>query len=430
MTESGFILGLGLGLLICVCSLYWSRLQWMRVLRQYNIEPLRSPLPIRLRTLLSHQHQEQARLLAEIEHWQQILHQAPLAYIEVNDDRLCCWSNPAAQSLFGVTPQPGRLLIEMVRSYELDCLVDEIQSSQQPGVCEWLQTVFLPSGQSQRLPLRGYGVPLGGGRVGLFLENRQEVRTLRDERDRWASDVAHELKTPLTSLRLVAETLQERVDPGLRPWVNRLLGETVRLSLLVQELLELNRLSFAPASEIERHPLDLVKLAWRAWENLEPLATPRNVHLAYAGPESLVYVGNEAQLFRLILNLLDNALKYTASGSVIELGITLHQAQGESGVKICIHDQGPGFSEQDLPYIFERFFRSDPSRSRQPVVTVPTHSPVSSPSTPISSGSGLGLAIVQQIVDCHQGRIEARNDEATGGAVVIVWLPPRITPMH
>ncbi len=429
VTEAGFLWGLGIGLLICLLSHYWQRLQWLNILQQFKIQAVSTPLPIRVHTLLSQQIQEQKRLKARIVHWRDILTVAPLAYIEVDADRLCCWSNQAAQELLGVIPQPGRLLIEVVRSYELDCLVDDVQASESPTQREWLHTVIQATGQSQRLPLRGYGFPLAENHVGIFIENRHEVKTLRDERDRWASDVAHELKTPLTSLRLVAETLQERVDPSLRSWVDRLLAETVRLSLLVQELLELNRLSLAPTGELERAPLDLVTLVGRAWQNLEPLVETRQIHLAYDGPSSLPYLGNEAQLFRLVLNLLDNACKYSPPKGQITVQVRLAPAAPEqvAGITLTVKDQGPGFPSQDLPYIFERFFRADPARSRQ-ITEVPGKLGAGS-GLPISSGSGLGLAIVQQIVECHRGRISARNDPMTGGAVISLWLPQAVMPI-
>ncbi|MDS3859407.1 PAS domain-containing sensor histidine kinase [Thermosynechococcaceae cyanobacterium BACA0444] len=429
--ELGFFLGLGLGLVFYGIASAWQRQQWLRVLKEFNVVPVRSPLPVRLRTILKNYQAQIAHLEAKILYWQNILDQAPVSYIEVDQDCLCQWSNQSMANLLGTAPQPGRLLIEVVRSYELDCLVDDVQTTQVPCQREWLHSVLKPSGQTQRLPLRGLAIPLPHGHVGVFLENRQEVKILRDERDRWASDVAHELKTPLTSLRLVAETLQQRVDPNLRSWVDRLLAETVRLSLLVQELLELNRLSLAPVEQMERQSLDLVALLQRAWSNLDPLASPRQISLNYVGPSQLLYWGNEAQLFRLLMNLLDNGIKYSPPAQAIlaRLELTPPTGQRVAGLRLEIIDHGPGFIPQDLPYIFDRFFRSDPARSRSPLpLSASTGQDSSGLILPISSGSGLGLAIAEQIVDCHQGQIFASNDPITGGAAVAIWLPQTLTP--
>lgn len=429
--ELGFFLGLVLGLVFYGIASAWQREQWLRVLREFDIRPIRSPLTVRLRTLLKNHQYQLAALETKIHYWQNILDQAPVPYIEVDQDCLCQWSNQAMANLLGTPPQPGRLLIEIIRSYELDCLVDEVQTTQTLCQREWLHNVLKSSGQTQRLPLRGLGIPLGNGHVGVFLENRQEVKILRDERDRWASDVAHELKTPLTSIRLVAETLQQRVDPHLRSWVDRLLAETVRLSLLVQELLELNRLSLAPIEQLERQSLDLVGLIRRAWSNLEPLANPRQISLDYTGPSQLIYAGNEAQLFRLLMNLLDNGIKYSPPGQalIVRLNPTPPTDQREAGLKLEIIDHGTGFIPQDLPHIFDRFFRSDPARARStPPLNAATGQESSGPTLPISSGSGLGLAIAQQIVECHQGQIIASNDPITGGAAIEIWLPQSLTP--
>lgn len=155
---------------------------------------------------------------------------------------------------------------------KLDCLIEEVRQGQTMREQEWLYAYLTPTGQTKRKPLRARGLFLGEGHVGVFIEDCEEVVRLRDERDRWAADVAHELKTPLTSLRLVAETLQQRVPQSLRDWVDRLLEEIIRLSLLVQELLELNRLSHTSADSLERHPLDLIQLIDTAWQSLAPLA--------------------------------------------------------------------------------------------------------------------------------------------------------------
>jgi two-component system phosphate regulon sensor histidine kinase PhoR len=106
--------------------------------------------------------------------------------------------------------------------------------------------------------------------VGVFLENRQEAALLVQQRDRWTSDVAHELKTPLTSIRLVAETLQSRIDPKLKVWVDRLINETLRLSNLVEDLLNLSRLQGQQSQGLNPKPVDLPQLIQAAWLSLEP----------------------------------------------------------------------------------------------------------------------------------------------------------------
>jgi two-component system phosphate regulon sensor histidine kinase PhoR len=152
-----------------------------------------------------------------------ILQQAPIGYLQVDDENRLIWCNEEANRLLKMnqasigTVAPPRLLIEVARSYELDALIDETRQKQIPCQQEWMLYRISPDPlhpkEEPTYPLKGLAIPLGLEQVGVFLENRQEAALLVQQRDRWTSDVAHELKTPLTSIRLVAETLQSRIDP-------------------------------------------------------------------------------------------------------------------------------------------------------------------------------------------------------------------------
>ncbi|WP_299044395.1 cell wall metabolism sensor histidine kinase WalK [uncultured Thermosynechococcus sp.] len=411
---------LGVGLLLGLAVWFW---QWQQVqhavetiLEQYTVPPCKSSPWQRLQTLLSQQLQEQERCRQQLLRSQKLVEYAPIAYFEVDeaDCVVCC--NAAARSLFGCAHPQGRLFLELVRSYELDCLIEEVRHEETMREQEWLYAYLTPTGQTKRKPLRARGLFLGEGHVGVFIEDCEETVRLRDERDRWAADVAHELKTPLTSLRLVAETLQQRVPESLRDWVDRLLEEIIRLSLLVQELLELNRLSHTPADSLERHPLDLVKLIDTAWQSLAPLAKAKNIHHEYTGPEQFPYCGNESQLFRLLVNLYDNAIKYSPVGSRVYTRLVSDREGGYLCLEVI--DTGSGFPPKDLPHVFERFYRAQARRHR---FVIPTDSEGRMP--PIGSGSGLGLAIARQIVECHGGYMQAANHPHYGGAWLRIYLP-------
>lgn len=410
----------GVGLLLGLMVWFW---QWQQgrhaletLLEQYAARPFKSSPWQRLRTLLSQQLQEQERCRQKMLRCQTLLEYVPIAYLEVDEANCVVCCNEAARSLFGCAHPQGRLFLEVVRSYELDCLIEEVRQEETMREQEWLYAYLTPMGQTKRKPLRARGLCLGEGHVGVFIEDCEEVVQLRDERDRWAADVAHELKTPLTSLRLVTETLQQRVPESLRGWVDRLLEEIIRLSLLVQELLELNRLSHTPADSLERHPLDLVQLIDAAWQSLAPLAAAKNIHHEYTGPEQFPYCGNESQLFRLLVNLYDNAIKYgPRSGQVL----TRLLSDREGGY-LCLEviDSGSGFSPKDLPYVFERFYRAHARRQR---FVIPADSEGRMP--PVGSGSGLGLALARQIVECHGGYMQAANHPDYGGAWLRIYLP-------
>jgi two-component system phosphate regulon sensor histidine kinase PhoR len=367
-----------------------------------------------------------------------LLHQAPIGYIQVDEENQLMWCNGTASRLLGIAygnQEPSdnpRLLLEWVRSYELDHLIDQTRYSQTPHQEEWTLNLVSPDplhpNEGVAYPLRGYSVPLSQGQIGVFLENRQEAVALMQQRDRWTSDVAHELKTPLTSIRLVAETLRGRVDSSLHHWFDRLLNEILRLSNLVEDLLNLSRLESGGGTGLTLKQTELPQLIWSAWRSLEPLAQVKNLDLTYEGPADFLVTLDETLIHRVLINLLDNAIKYSTPEADICVRVSVLEssadmrAGGNATVQIEIIDQGQGFKETDLPYIFSRFYRADPARAR-----VSLQAGVASlgegDSTPGSGGTGLGLAIVQQIVDAHCGYVTARNHPETGGGWLTVNLP-------
>lgn len=355
-------------------------------------------------------------LQAEVDECNRILQRSPWGYLKVDQENRLLWCNTKAQQLLGIeqadyTSSP-RLLLAIARSYELDHLVEQTRTTQTECKTDWTFRSISPdpANLSERpaYPLSGYGIPLSQGNVGVFLENRQEAVMLAQQRDRWTSDVAHELKTPLTSIRLVGETLRNRIDPGLVTWADRLLREVNRLSALVDDMLSLSHLEQRVEQRLEH--IDLVKLLHQAWQSLEPQAKLQNNELAYQGPERQVVAVNSGLAYRMLLNLLDNALKYSPPHQTIHVQIQPLVRENTAGLRLDVFDCGEGFLEKDLPFVFDRFYRSDTSRAR-------------SDGNVTSTGTGLGLSIVQKIVEFHQGTVQAQNHPETGGAWLQVWLP-------
>ncbi len=413
--------------------------------------PLASSSHLR-QAIVAHTQSEDA-LLKDLETWKHIFHSAPVGVLQVDEENQLIWCNLHACQLLSIQPPQlsnRRLLLELVRSYELDQLIEQTRVQQQPCQNDW---IFHPvstdpsqlSRQSPR-PLRGHGIPLADDSVGVFLESRQEAMALAQQRDRWISDVAHELKTPLTSIRLVAETLQVRLESPLRDWIDRLLKETIRLSSLVQDLLDLSQLEANPNPSLTLKPVDLTKLIQSAWFSLEPLARRKQLQLDYAGPDHLVLPLDESRMHRVLLNLLDNAIKYSPLQQPVRVQVGLvADSSTPSGQFVCLDviDGGPGFLLDDLPYVFDRFYRGDPSRTRnraslevfrtrpgnRPSVPPPDtcndrdYSVSGDQAVPASSGSGLGLAIVRQIVEAHQGAVKASNHPETHGGWLQIFLP-------
>jgi two-component system phosphate regulon sensor histidine kinase PhoR len=431
----GFLVGLSVGLVI----LAFYRVRYGKKLRQL-LQKLRvqstsqsMPYESQIASAIATQTSAVNDLNAQIADFQQILRLAPLGYLHLDDENRLIWANTKACDLLGFKPpdlETPRLLLAIVRSYELDHLVEQTRQTQRMCQQDWTFYSISPdpSNLSERpaYPLRGYGMPLRKGHVGIFLENRQEAVTLAQQRDRWTSDVAHELKTPLTSIRLVAETLRSRVDEKLVSWLDRLLNEVTRLTILVEDILNLSHLE----QFNERHQIleetNLAHLLRQAWQSLEPQASLKTLRFHYQGPDPLIIKVHSGLMFRVFVNLLDNAIKHTPSGTTVTVKTT--QLEGTTttysppGVLIEVIDAGNGFAEKDLPLVFERFYRSDLARSRPSIPPSEVQS-LQKTVSPSSSGTGLGLSIVRKIVQSHQGWVKAENHPDTHGGWLKVWLP-------
>ncbi|MFB2882303.1 sensor histidine kinase [Floridanema aerugineum] len=434
MSIIEFLIGLLIGLAF---SLFW-RMRFNQKLKHLllslQIQGTDSALPVisRLRRGITLANEHRQLLESEIQTWQEILQIAPCGFLMVDEENQLIWCNEQARQMLNIDRwEPGqvRLLLELVRSYELDVLIDQTRHQQQPIKQEWL---FHPNysntetGEYQEhlipksLTLRATSLPLSNGRVGVFLENRQALVELSQAQNRWVSDLAHELRTPLTSIRLVAEALQDRLEPPLSRWVERLLPEVNRLINLVQDWLELSQLETDSSNQLRCKSLDLHTLICSVWQSLEPLYNAKNLKFNYFGPEILSIEADESRLYRVFLNILDNSIKYSPEAGEIRVVFNIYPETGiPEFVEINIIDCGPGFPELDLPYVFERLYRGDLSRQRQTKSTSESEGTIKSSTT----GSGLGLAIVRQIILAHGGSVIAKNHPQTGGAWLKIELP-------
>ena len=441
MLLLGFFLGLAVGAGLWI----WQQVQLKRYLRGV-IEPSSSahsqvvlglipPLHRKITTIK----QQQQNLQQSLKTYQDLLDVAPIGYLQVDEENQLVWCNQQArQILYLQTWQPGqvRLLLELVRSYELDHLVEKTRDRQTLQVKEW---IFHPSSDSafrgtsgtksngvsgisrmKPLALRASSLPLPNGQVGVFLENRQPVLDMNQERDRSFSDLAHELRTPLTSIRLVVETLQNRLDPPLNRWVDRLMQEVDRLINLVQSWLELTQMEANPAMQLHLEVVELRSLIISVWESLEPLTQKQHLSLSYCGPENLWIKADPGRIYQVFLNLLDNSIKYSLPGSSIQIQAQILSIPDTDSrlvpiLEINLIDSGLGFSEADLPHIFERFYRGDKARTHS---SLPENNSLGA-----IVGNGLGLAIVRQIIVAHGGSIKAMNHPETGGAWLKLQLP-------
>ena len=243
-----------------------------------------------------------------------------------------------------------------------------------------------------------YRVPLRG---------RDEVRELSEEfndmtgrlqstdelRRRFVSDASHELRTPLASIRLLSDSVvqSEQMDEAtMREFVTDIGSEAERLQRLAEKLLRLTKMDSAVPEKHER--VDMAAVAERTIHLLDPLAKQRDVTIYTEFGPGCVIDASEDDVYQIIFNLAENAVKYNSFGGNVFL--RLHR-EGDEAV-LTVEDTGIGIPEEDVPHIFDRFYRVDKARSRA------------------SGGSGLGLSIVHGAVEAHGGTITVERRETVG----------------
>lgn len=228
----------------------------------------------------------------------------------------------------------------------------------------------------------------------------EQVTSEERRKTQFVSDVSHELRTPLTAIRGAAETL---LDGDVAPddqerFLSTIALEAERLTRLANDLLTLQRIEGA-TGELPLSRFKLRVAAERAIAMLEPLVEHRGVTLTIAGdaPEVL---GDADRLQQVVANLVDNATRIVGDGGRVDVRVATEAGYAE----LTVTDDGPGIPAEDLPNLFDRFYRADTSRTRS------------------SGGAGLGLAIVRAIVTAHAGTIEAENLDG-GGSRFTVRIP-------
>jgi two-component system sensor histidine kinase BaeS len=226
-----------------------------------------------------------------------------------------------------------------------------------------------------------------------ILEKNQTARR------RWMADIAHELRTPVAVLKGEIEALRDGVRQVDDKTTASLLEEAEHLSRLVADLQTL-ALSDAGALDFRKKPLDMSELVSQTGEPWEARLRERNIVLERKIMSGLRIEGDAQRLRQLMHNLLENCYRYTSSGGRVVLSL---DRQGRDLVLI-LDDTGPGLEQDQLPQLFERFFRADESRARS------------------GGGSGLGLSICRAIVEAHHGSIEA-DGNSLGGLRIRVILP-------
>ena len=253
------------------------------------------------------------------------------------------------------------------------------------------------SGLDRRLPLRGTGDELDRLSI-TFNDMFARLAKAIGEMKQFTASISHELRTPLTALRGEAEVmlLQPHSVQEYRRLLASHLEEYERLGRLINRLLTLAR---AEAGDIQMHPeaIDLAQLARYLVEQIETVASSKQVLLSIESSEPVEVNADRAWLETAVLNLLDNAIKYTPEGG----HVTVSTANRGSERILEIRDTGIGISAETLPHVFERFYRADASHNGG------------------NEGAGLGLSLAQWIIYQHKGRIEVTSEPGKGSCFTV-----------
>lgn len=242
--------------------------------------------------------------------------------------------------------------------------------------------------------------------------NEMSARLAKTEqaRQRLVADVAHELRTPLTIISGQLELIQQGVREVTPETLLPIQDEILRLSRLVQDLHQLSQAEVGKL-QLERQDTDIVELVEKIVAAFEIEADERGIHMmttvspAEAKPPSIRLYIDPHRITQVLVNLLGNALRYTPPGGSIFLDIK----KNLQGVRIAVADTGPGIPEEDLPYVFNRFYRAEQGRSRD------------------TGGMGLGLAIAREFVAAHGGSLEVTSEVGKGATFEVV-LPESQLP--
>jgi len=241
------------------------------------------------------------------------------------------------------------------------------------------------SGQAAR-HIRAAVLPLEGGRIMIVLQDLTEVYTAVDSRRDFVANVSHELRTPLTSLGLMVENLlRGAIDERdvAQDFLRRMAGEIERLTEMVLDLLQLSRLE-SGTEGLRQTRVVVSDLVREVVEGMYGLLDNKGQIVEVLGDHGTTLWGDREKVRQVIINLLDNASKFSPAGSNITIRFRAHAQETE----VYVADHGPGILPEHLPRVYERFFKSSASRG---------------------GGTGLGLAIVKHIIEAHGGSVYVRS---------------------
>lgn len=313
----------------------------------------------------------------------------------VNEKGRIVLLNPSLKKIFLVDTEPdGKMPLEVIANAKVQSIVDQALHSH----ARWVSEEVVVSHPMEKI-LQANAVPIvrSGHMEGavIVFHDITELRRLEKIRQDFVANVSHELRTPISSIKGYAETLLDGAiheQEHARDFLNIIYQDSNRLASLISDLLDLSKIE-SGKMKMDLSPTDLKPIFERCLGVLKKTIEIKSLSISLDAPDQLPKVlGDDRRLAQVVLNLLDNAIKYTPESGSVKIKIY----SSGSHVQADITDNGIGIPEQDIPRIFERFYRVDKSHSRE------------------LGGTGLGLSIAKHIVLAHQGQIWVRSDFGQG----------------
>ena len=312
-------------------------------------------------------------------------------------------ANESVKRMLGIDRDPtGRLHVELIRHPEMTRVIAAaVAGDAGPG-----HEVTLNTDPPKVLLANARPFLANGERgVALVLHDVTEFRRADQVRQDFVANVSHELRTPLTAIRGGVEALLEEVGPEEQRFLAIIARNSARMERLVSDLLRLARLD-AGQEELALTPCVLEVAFGSVAGELAPLIESKHLDVRTSvAPDAGTVLADPLKLHDAIRNLVENAVNYAPDDSAIELGATAQ----DGAIRITVADRGPGIPDTDLTRIFERFYRVDDARPRDP------------------GGTGLGLAIVKHLIGLHEGSVRATNRDG-GGTTFTIELPHAGSP--
>jgi two-component system phosphate regulon sensor histidine kinase PhoR len=320
----------------------------------------------------------------------------PVGIIRIDGNHRVASATERAQILLQATgPLAGRSLMETFRDARIEAALDAIPIGGTAALEHRVEgadprTLAVRAGRDTRDDLV------------VVVEDVTELRRLQQIRTEFIDNLGHELRTPLSTVTLLSETLAREaeandVPPRMKERIERIEVETGHLAQMVAEMLDLARIEGGSLLRMD-DDVDLARLAAASTERLRLFAERNGVTLVNEADPDLPHLrGDEARLGQVVVNLVHNAVKFSPDGG--EVRVTVHRAG--DGLALSVTDHGIGIKRIDRTRIFERFYKADRARVR-------------------GGGTGLGLAIARHVVEGHGGRISVESEEGAGSTFTVL----------